>query len=174
MLVSTVRYLAVVLAALTLGIAFGHLLEIDGKLRLDGATWLAVQQQLYAGSGAIGLSVQFGAAAAAALLAWLLRHRYLVLGLTLAATICLIAQLGVWVLVNEPIDSDTARWTAQTLPANWQDYRNAWEAAHVSRAGLNFLALTALVVGLLVEGHRAPAHRLVAERSASARATGSY
>ena len=166
MLMSFVRYLAVILAALTLGMAFGHLLEIDGKLRMDGQTWLAIQQQLYAGSGTIGVAVQFGAAASAALLALLLRHRYLVLGLALAATICLIAQLGVWLLVNRPIDADTARWTVQTLPTNWQDYRNAWEAAHVSRAGLDFLALTALVVGLLLEGQRLPGRHLVAERSA--------
>jgi hypothetical protein len=166
MVVSFIRYVAVILAALSLGLAFGHLLEIDGKLRLDAETWLAVQQQLYVGSGMVGIAVQFGAAAAAALLAWMLRHRYLVLGLTLAATICLIAQLGVWLLVNQPIDADTGRWTAQTLPVNWHDYRNAWEAAHVSRAGLDFLALTALVVGLLVEGERLPARRLAAERSA--------
>jgi hypothetical protein len=158
--------MAVVLAALTLGMAFGHLLEIDGKLRMDGQTWLAIQQQLYVGSGTVGIVVQFAAAASAALLAGLLRRRYLVLGLTLAATICLIAQLGVWLLVNQPIDADTGRWTAQTLPANWQDYRNAWEAAHVSRAGLDFLALTALVVGLLLEGQRLPAGHVVAQRSA--------
>src|SRR5574338_951470 len=154
MLIGLLRYLAVVLAALTLGVAFGHLLQIEGKLRLDGHAWLAIQQQLYAGSDSVGIGVQFGAVAAAALLAWMLRHRYLVLGLTLAAAICLVAQLGVWLLVNQPIDADTGRWTAQTLPANWHDYRNAWEAAHVSRAGLDFLALTALIVSLLVEGER--------------------
>jgi hypothetical protein len=162
MLICTVRYLAVVLTALTLGIAFGHLLEIDGKLKLDGATWLAVQHHLYHGFRTIGVAVQFGAALAAGLLAWLLRHRYLVLGLALAAFICLVAQLGVWLLVNEPIDADTARWTAPALPANWQDYRNAWEAAHASRAGLDFLALTALVVGLLIDGQRAVPRRLPA------------
>jgi hypothetical protein len=166
MLMSFVRYVAVVLTALSLGMAFGHLLEIEGKLNLDGQTWLAVQQQLYTGSTTIGIAVQVGAAAAAALLAWLLRHRYLVLGLTLAATICLAAQLGVWLLVNQPIDLDTGRWTAQTLPTNWQDYRNAWEAAHVSRAGLDFLALTALIVGLLLEGQRLGTRRVMAERSA--------
>ena len=35
---------------LTLGLSFAHVLEVPGKLQLDGAQWLMVQHHLYVGS----------------------------------------------------------------------------------------------------------------------------
>jgi hypothetical protein len=37
--------------ALILGLAFAHVMELPGKPRLNGPTWLTVQQNLYVGFG---------------------------------------------------------------------------------------------------------------------------
>ena len=46
-----VCFLATLLVALILGLAFAHVMEVPGKLRIDGPTWLIVQQNLYIGFG---------------------------------------------------------------------------------------------------------------------------
>jgi hypothetical protein len=43
MILNATRFLSLLLVALTLGMTFCHVMEIPGKLRLDGATWLIVQ-----------------------------------------------------------------------------------------------------------------------------------
>ena len=63
-----VRFLTLLGMALILGLAFAHVAELPGKLRLTGPDWLTVQHNLYIG---------FGAFAAVAepltiLLAWIL------------------------------------------------------------------------------------------------------
>ena len=45
-----VRFLALLLTALTLGLAFCHVMELPGKLRLAGPDWLTVQHNLYIAS----------------------------------------------------------------------------------------------------------------------------
>ena len=65
------RFLTLLGMALILGLAFAHVAELPGKLRLTGPDWLTVQHNLYIG---------FGAFAAVAepltiLLAWILVFR---------------------------------------------------------------------------------------------------
>ena len=47
MILKIVRFLNLLLVALTLGLTFCHVMEIPGKLRLSGAAWLTVQHNLY-------------------------------------------------------------------------------------------------------------------------------
>jgi hypothetical protein len=54
MTLNATRFLSLLLVALTLGMTFCHVMEIPGKLRLDGATWLIVQQNLYVDFGVVG------------------------------------------------------------------------------------------------------------------------
>jgi hypothetical protein len=61
------RFFSLLLVALTLGMTFCHVMEVAGKLRLEGTTWLTVQQNLYVAFGKIGAVIEL----LAILLTWL-------------------------------------------------------------------------------------------------------
>lgn len=71
--VHAVRFGSLYLVALTLGLAFAHVLELPGKLRLGGADWLTVQHNLYVGFGTAGAVVEVAAVLATWLAAYLVR-----------------------------------------------------------------------------------------------------
>ncbi len=129
--------------ALTLGLSFAHVLEIPGKLQLDGPQWLMVQHHLYVGFGTVGAAIEV----AAIVLAWVLaiRLRRTPEGRdTLAAAILVTIGLIEWALVVAPMNARLNGWTATTLPATWQTTRDRWEAGHAIQAALFFAAFLLL------------------------------
>lgn len=44
MILKVIRFFSLLLVTLTFGLTWCHVMEIPGKLRLDGAQWLTVQQ----------------------------------------------------------------------------------------------------------------------------------
>lgn len=147
----TARFLNLFLVALTLGLAFCHVLEIPGKLRLDGAAWLTVQHNLYVAFGVIGAAIEV----LAILLTWvvlvLVRRRRPAFAWTLGAAVCVTAGLAVWAGVVAPVNTALNGWTPETLPADWTAYRNRWEIGHALHAALFGAGFSALVIALLGE-----------------------
>jgi hypothetical protein len=45
------------------------------------------------------------------------------------------------------------------LPPNWEDLRAQWEYSHAVSAGLNLVALVALILSVLVDAEGTPAPR---------------
>lgn len=69
--------------------------------------------------------------------------------LILAAVACLLIGLVVTVVVHVPINAEIAAWRPVAPPAEWQQLRDRWLAAHAVRT---VLAVAGFV--LLVAGHR--------------------
>jgi hypothetical protein len=136
--VKILRFISILLTALTLGLLFAHVLEIPGKLRFDGATWLTVQQNLYVGFGTIGAVIEIAAILAAWLVVLAAYRRGSPIGALLAAAIAASVGLGLWVALVAPVNDALSGWTPQTIPADWQSYRNQWELGHALH-GLCFL-----------------------------------
>ena len=128
---------------LTLGLSFAHVLEIPGKLQLDGAQWLMVQHHLYVGFGTVGAAIEVLAIALAWVLALRLRRRP---GgrATLAAAVVTSISLIEWALVVAPMNARLNGWTAETLPPEWVSVRNRWEAGHAVQMVLFFVAFLLL------------------------------
>jgi hypothetical protein len=151
MTLKIIRYLSLLLVALTLGMTFAHVMEIPGKLRLDGATWLTVQHNLYVAFGIVGAAIEV----LAILLTWTLllmvRQRRPAVWWTLAAAVCVTAGLADWFLLVAPMNAALSVWTPATLPADWTRYRDQWETGHAIHAGLFALGFSALVIALLAE-----------------------
>ena len=103
-----------------------HVLELPNKLALPGPLWLAVQQNLYRGWGAILGPFEVGAVVSTWALVPTVNYRHPAVSPSLA-------QRAV------------AVWTPQTLPADWPAYRLQWELGHALRALLCAIALGALV-----------------------------
>lgn len=151
MTLKAVRFLNLLLVALTLGMAFGHVMEVPGKLRLDGAAWLTVQHNLYVAFGVLGAAIEVLAIVLSWAVFFLVRRRRPARSWTLAAVVCVTAALAVWFAVVAPVNAVLSGWTPETLPADWTGYRDRWEAGHALHAALFGLGFSALVVALLAE-----------------------
>ena len=148
------RYVALVLVALDLGMALCHTLEMPAKLAATGPQWLLFQHTLYRafGSGGPGAPIEIGAILVTVLLAWSVRghgHSFL---LTLVGAVCVgAAFFVVRIVFVAPVNSQTAQWTAETLPANWESLRAQWEYAHATRFVLQLIGFSALTLSVLVD-----------------------
>lgn len=144
------RFLALLCLALILGLAFAHVMEIVGKLRLPGDAWLMVQQNLYV---AFGPPLGAGLEVAALALTWLVairsRERPAAFRWSVAAGILATLGLVLWGLVVAPVNTALNGWTPATLPADWIRWRFRWELGHALHAACLVLAFSALVVSVL-------------------------
>jgi hypothetical protein len=151
MTLKVVRYLSLLLVALTLGMTFAHVMEIPGKLRLDGVTWLTVQHNLYIAFGVVGAVIEVLAIVLTWLLVLMVRRGHPAVWWTLAAAVCVSAGLADWFLLVAPMNVALSVWTPETLPADWTRYRDQWETGHAIHAALFALGFSALVIALLAE-----------------------
>ena len=121
-----------------------HVLELPSKLTLDGPLWLAIQQHLYRGCGAVFGPVEIAALVLSGVLlisTWRtsVRSRYAV------AFVCYAGMIAVFFLFNAPVNEALSVWTATTLPADWDAYRLRWEVGHALAAALSVIAFVTLL-----------------------------
>ena len=142
----TVRFVSLLLATLALTPLFAHLLELPNKIRLSREEYLTVQQ-VYRGWALTGVFV-FGALLSTATLATMVRKHRKVFVLTLIALLCIVGTQVVFWTFTYPANQITNNWTV--LPENWQELRKQWEHSHATSAGLNLIAVIALILAILV------------------------
>jgi hypothetical protein len=166
MLLKTLWFISLLCAALAFGLTLTHDLEIPGKQMLSGAEWLTVQHTFYGGYAIVGgVAEVLGLISTALLLFWLARRRSAFV-LTVIAALSFAGMLAVFAFGNNPINQQVMTWTPATLPANWQQLRDAWDTFHAISSGLAALAFTTLLVALLrdVPASLAPTRRSARER----------
>jgi hypothetical protein len=151
MLLRTWRFLTILFVALDTGLAFCHALELPAKMQLDARLWLTAQHGLYEMFGSVGAVVDVGGVLAAIVLVILVRNRRPSFGWTLGSTICMAAALVAWFIFVAPMNAETARWTLETIPADWARVRDQWEYSHAARFAIQCVGLALLVVSVLVE-----------------------
>ena len=141
---------AVVLAALLMGTSFSHVLEMGPKMRADGAQWLGYQHTLYRRFASVGGAIEAAALLATLIVAWLVREEGPAFPLAMVAALLLAAGFfGVWVFFTNSVNRRTARWSAASLPADWQRWRARWEYSHAVRFALQFVGFVALLSAVL-------------------------
>lgn len=148
------RFLTLMLVALTLGMTFSHLLQMPAKFAYPAPTWLLLQQTLYGNFRALGGPIETGALACALVLTLAARSRHPAFRWTLFGTVCLLGAHAAWWLGAMPVNAKLAQYTAHTLPADWMVLRVQWEYAHVVRTVLQAAALGALLYSILAETPR--------------------
>jgi hypothetical protein len=133
--------------ALILGLAFAHVAELPGKLRLDGPTWLTVQQNLYIGFGPLAAIAEPLGILMSWILVFMLRGHRSSFRLALLAAACTTVGLVEWALVVSPMNTLLNGWRVATLPQDWAACRDQWELGHALHAvlfGVAFCALLAM------------------------------
>jgi hypothetical protein len=146
-----VCFLATLLVALILGLAFAHVMEVPGKLRMDGPTWLIVQQNLYIGFGPAAAVMEPLGILFTWILVFMLRGHRSAFRLVLLAAVSTTTGLVVWALVVSPMNALLDRWTPATLPPDWTACRDQWELGHAIHAALFGAALCALLGTMLAK-----------------------
>jgi hypothetical protein len=144
--VRTLKFLAIVLTALTLVPLGAHLFALPNKIALTASNYFIVQN-IYRGWALFGI-VLFGAVFANLALAWAMRGQR-AFAFVLICLGCLVANLVIFFAFTFPANQATNNWTE--VPADWPQLRWQWEVSHALNAVIVFAGFCSLVMSLLVE-----------------------
>ncbi|EMJ99446.1 MULTISPECIES: hypothetical protein [unclassified Leptospira] len=149
-MLSKVRFFVIVLAALTLGMRFAHVMEAAPKLHWEAELYFPVQTSLYKYFGIIGPIVQISSILLIFIIAYLSKgtksFRY-----TILSGFSFIFSLGVWFLFVAPAASRIKEWTVtHTIPEHWNSIRSAWQFGQVGAFSFDFIAFCLLVSSILI------------------------
>lgn len=145
--VNVLRFISVLLTALTMSAALAHLFALPNKIGLPRDAYLTVQQ-IYRGWALLGIVV-IGALISTAALTLMVRAETKAFVLTLVAAVSIALGLEVFFAFTYPANQQTLNWT--TLPDNWETLRRQWEYSHATAAGLYLLAFVALILSLILK-----------------------
>jgi amino acid permease len=143
--IKVIYFIALFFVAVALGPALAHLLELPNKINLTREEYLTVQQ-IYRGWALLGIVVA-GALLSTLVLTVVVRHKRKAFVFALIAFICIVGTQIVFWTYTYPANQTTNNWTM--LPENWRELRQQWEYSHAASAGLNLLALLAMIFSVL-------------------------
>jgi len=148
-----VRFVVVMLAALSLSVAAGHLLQLPARLAWDQYLWVGatVQGGFFGLSGPLGVLLQVVALIALIVLAALVRsHGARGFALTAATALFAIGLVAWWVLVY-PVNVELAKWVNGPVPDDWAAWRTLWEWGEAANGLAQFVGFAALVLAVIVK-----------------------
>ena len=154
MLLKVTRLVAIMLAALTLGLGFCHLMQLPARMGWDQDLWVGstVQGGLYNLFGSVGALVFVATVIALALLAYFTReHGHPGFRLALAAAILFALALVLWWVLVYPVNVELAKWVNGPVPADWIDYRARWEWGHAIISLVELAGFAALIASVLAD-----------------------
>ncbi|MBD0331154.1 MAG: DUF1772 domain-containing protein [Chitinophagaceae bacterium] len=144
---STVLFLAILFALVTLSALLAHLLEMPEKLKMNNESYQIVQS-IYRGWAWLGI-FELGAIVLTgtwAVFRWKSRQHFPHIIIAFA---CFVLSILIFFLYTYPTNAATNNWT--TLPDNWEQLKYKWEFSHAGRAISNLTGLSLLVIVLVKE-----------------------
>ena len=125
--IRTLRFIALVLAALTVGMKLAHTLELPVKLEWGADLYFPVQTALYRYFAIFGPIVDLGAIIALSVLVFQLRGKP-AFTLTAIGLGSMLVSLAIWALIVGPANAQITTWlTTHTVPADWMVWRARWQ-----------------------------------------------
>ena len=142
---------SIVLAALSLGPSYAHVLEAPPRL----AVWPAelwrdamVFHRQFEWFALIGAPVDVAAIIAAVALAFVVRDRKPTFRLVISAAAFLAAALAAWFGLVAPANAVLATWKPGPIPSDFDAIRLRWETGHMVVAALKFCGLVLLCMAI--------------------------
>ena len=154
MLLKATRFIAVMLAALTLGMGFCQLMQLPARMAWDQYLWVGstVQGGLYAMFGTIGAIIDVATVIVLGILAYFVReHGRPGFRLALSAALLFALALLLWWVLVYPVNVELAKWVNGPVPSDWTDYRSRWEWGHAIISLLELIGFAALVASVLAD-----------------------
>ena len=136
-MVNLIQFVAIVLAALSMGVHFGTwLTERPIRRTQSGAVFTEVQQ----GRNAVAMRVMPMLGNAAILFiafgVFLARNDPTAFALALVGLVLFIGDMTVTLKFNVPINLEIQKWRPETPPSDWRHLRDRWERFHTVRTVL--------------------------------------
>lgn len=151
MWIKTWRFITVLLVALSLGMAFCHLLQMAPRMRYDAWLWRNTQSMYQLFGPPLGVIVEGAAIVLSLGLMFLVRQREDAFQWTLICALCMIAAHAAWWLFVYPVNNELIHWSKDSIPKNWFLYRAQWEYTHAVRAIFQMVGFAVLVLSVLIE-----------------------
>lgn len=149
---------ALVLAALTLGMSFAHVLELPAKMSYGPDLWTRLSHTLYGSFAGVGGPIEVVNVLLLVRLAYAVRGRRGVRSYAVVAAGCFLLALLVWAVVVQPVNAHVAHWSIGSVPSGWQAWRSRWEYGHTARFALMLVGYGVLVRAV-VGRHQLPIAR---------------
>ncbi|HEY6920088.1 MAG TPA: DUF1772 domain-containing protein [Methyloceanibacter sp.] len=162
MALRTVRFAALMLGALTLGMGLCHLLQLPARMGWDQYLWVGstVQGGLYSLFGSAGAVIDILTVTSLGLLTYLVReHRRPGVMLALSAALLFAIGLLLWWVLVYPVNVELAKWANGPVPSDWTTYRSRWEWGHATISLFELLGFAALIASVLADTPRNNAHQ---------------
>jgi hypothetical protein len=147
------RFVVIMLAALSLSVGIGHLMQLPARMAWDQYLWVGstVQGGTYALSGPLGVLLQVVTIVALIVLALLLRrHGAGGLAFTIAAAAMFAIGLLIWWVLVYPVNVELAKWVNGPVPDDWADWRGLWEWGQAANGLAQFAGFAVLIASVLV------------------------
>lgn len=154
MKIRVLRAVALLLAALTTGLLFAHLLELGPKFGYPPELYIQLNNSLYFWYGTLGALLYLGSIVAAGVLTWLVRRRRAARAWTGAAATLQVAALVTYFALVEPVNQRLRALPTGTVPDDFAALRAQWEFGHATEFTLFLVAFVLLVVSVLRETGR--------------------
>jgi hypothetical protein len=150
-----VRFVVVLLAALSLSFGIGHLMELPARMAWDQYLWVGSTAQggVYRLSGPLGVLFQVTTLIALIVLAVLVRSRGAGgFALTVAAAALFATGHLFWWIMVYPVNVELATWVNGPVPPNWTEWRAIWEWGQSANGVLMLAGFAALVASVIAKG----------------------
>jgi hypothetical protein len=143
--------LTAVVAALSFGPSFAHVLEAPPRLAWPPDLWrettvFNAQFWLFA---AVGAPLDIAAILCPGVLSFLLWHDTPAFRFALTATVLYVAALAAWFLIVNPANAVLATWTPGPIPVDFDAVRLRWETGHMVVAAFKLAGFLSLACALL-------------------------
>jgi hypothetical protein len=148
------RFIAVMQAALTLGLGFCHLMQLPARLAWDQYLWVGstVQGGLYSWFGSVGAMIFVTAVIVLALNAYFVKeHGRPGYCLAVLAALAFALALALWWVLVYPVNVELAQWVNGPVPEDWTGWRAKWEWGHATIAIVEIVGFALLVGSVLAD-----------------------
>jgi hypothetical protein len=159
----TLRFVAVMLAALTLAMGLCHLMQLPARMAWDQYLWVGstVQGGLYGLFGSVGAIIGIVAIIVMFLHAYIVReHGRPGFNFALAAAILFASAFALWWVLVYPANVELAKWVNGPVPDNWTEIRSRWECGHAIISLVELVGFAGLVWSVLADTSPSVAQRV--------------
>jgi uncharacterized membrane protein len=144
------QFLAALVFALVAGSVFGIWRGYDPTV-LTPAAFVEMHQGAVRGLNVLLPALGFASIALTLMLVWSARGKRHVFWLYLSALLFMAAAGVTTRFFNQPINALVMEWSADALPADWNDLRARWWSWHLWRTGFSLCALTLLLAAIILD-----------------------
>ena len=153
-MLKTLRFLTLLLAALSLTMESAHVLELPQKMRYDLPMYTSVNGTLYKWFAVVGGAYQVLAVVLAIILAFALRGHEASFAWGAGGAALLVIAFLIWLAIVQPVNTQVAHSLAidpTSGPTIWSQLRTRWEYGHAAGFVVQLFGFSALVLSVLVD-----------------------